>query len=1199
MKWTEQQRLAIESKGDNILLAAAAGSGKTAVLVQRIIELISNEKAGSELIDVNRLLVLTFTEAAASEMRGKISSAVNRALEENPENQYLRRQSLLIHSASISTIHSFCLNTLKSYIHFTDLPVDFTIVSETENNIMLKTAIDNVLERFYGKIDKDTAFKNLVLGYGGIKNDLALRDLIMALIKFSKSMPYPANWLNEAVRNYEYTAKTGKLSDNFLKLIRKITEEYIEETTEIYETIQKIISERLFEEHPYFTFFKEEWEELKSLFKRIKNADYENVWKCFQVFEFQKLKPGVKGAEGDVLEAQNLIKQYRAIARKSYKKIKECFHINEEDVIKRLCLTYPIVRTLKNIVLMVDRSYTKEKRRKSYLDFNDLEHETLKLLVGKDGKPTDVAYILREKYQEILIDEYQDTNYIQDAIFQAVSRENSNIFMVGDLKQSIYKFRNAVPALFLNKYESYAKEENKGKMIKLFKNFRSRMGVINAVNFIFEHIMSNKVGDLNYDENEFLIKGAQYPNLENEFKTELHMICRDGEIPEDYDGELETDKTELEAKMAASRIIDILNKKTEVFDKNTGEMRSVEYRDIVILMRNTGSTAPVFEKILSEYKIPVYTDVGRSYLGSVEVQTVLAFLQIIENPMQDIPLIAVMRSPMFGFSADELANIRIGMRKGNFYEAVKKSIESGNEKAKAFLEQLNILRDEAEYSGVSKLIWKIYYDFGYYEYSGSLTRGVERQANLRLLFERATEFEKTRIGSLFGFINFIDTMWNEGDDLTPAKVFGESENVVRIMSIHKSKGLEFPIVILADLSHRFNMTDVGQNIIWHENIGIGADYTDSENRVRYPSLSRVLISEHSKRDLVSEEMRLLYVAMTRAREKLIMISTFKESEKNWKEPLYNKNGKTLIAYVKNSLCLRDWIVSALMKHPKAAELREWCGINDSENRQKIDFELDVKIYKNAAEVLSPIDNKKEDCREEENIDNNLYDEMTEKLSYEYPHKILGDIPAKMSVSEAKRIQIDNGEYVPRLSGVDTSGLADITSFKGAERGTIIHFVMQMLDAKKVNNGEDVKKFVDELVCEGAITEQMAQVVDCVKIAEFFTGHLGNRIKKASRVEKEFSFYTETETDEIYHNGIRNKILLQGTIDCFFIENDGKIVLLDFKTDGVKTRSEAEKKAESYKIQMKYYMKGLGEILNKKVDECYLYFLNCGEAVQIF
>ncbi len=1194
MKWTQEQREAIEYRGENILLAAAAGSGKTAVLVQRIIELIQKGD-----VSVNELLVLTFTEAAAGEMKEKIKKAIASALRQDPENQHLQKQRLLIHSSSISTVHSFCLNTLKSNIHLTCLPVDFSIISETENKIMLKEALDEVLERFYSKIDVDSSFADLVIGHGGIKNDSTLREIVLGLHDFSRSMAYPAKWLNEAVMPYRQTAKQGEIAGDWWKSqLEKIVAEAKDEIFSAYELIDHEIENNLTYEHPYGAFFEDERENIRRTFDHMNLGEYSSVKAAIDSFEFERMKPGKRNAEEHIVRGQERIKALRESAKKNIAELKECFALPEEAVIERIALNYPVLRTLKNIVLMLDRCYTRKKRAKSFLDFNDLEHEALNLLVTKKGETTEVGENLKKKYKYILVDEYQDTNNIQDLIFRTVARDDSNIFMVGDLKQSIYKFRNAVPKLFSDKYDLYDCEENSGHLIRLFKNFRSRQSVVDTVNFVFRCVMSRTVGDIDYTEEEYLVRGAEYPELEDKgiYDTEFHMICQEAESEDDaYEKEV-FDKTELEAKVAAMRICDIIKEGMPVFDKDLGAVRPAKYRDIVVLMRNTKKTAPVFEKVFEESGIPVYTEVGRSYLGALEVQTVLAFLQIIDNPRQDIPLIATLRSPMWRFDAETLANIRGQKRDGCFFEALVFAAENGNDLAAEFVAELEAFRQMAEWAGIDKLIHSIYYDYGYYAYVGSLDHGRERQANLRLLMERAAEFESTKMSGLFGFMNYIDTLREEGGDMTPAKAFGDSEDVVQIMSIHKSKGLEFPVVILADTAHKFNITDASKSIIWDEQGGIGAEYADTHLRVRYSSLPKTLVGYQLKQDMVSEEMRLLYVALTRAREKLIITSTFKLGEKVWKSPVWDAQFHAAHGYIRGASSYREWLAAAFMSHPDGGILREYCDIPDTVANRDTDFGIKVYLHENPYEITEVLAEQKQ----AENMDfekgQDAAEEVQKRLEFEYPDKELGEMPIKLSVSEVKRMQTDDGEFVPLLEELKTSDMIGLGEVRGAERGTVVHFVMQMADPRKINTADDVEVLVERLVEEKIISRSQGDAVDCKKVADFFVGSMGQRLKAAVRRENEFSFYTQASADEIYGNGSSTTILLQGTMDCFFVESDGNVVLLDFKTDRVSREGATLVAKKRYATQMKYYKKALGEILERSVDECYLYFLECGELV---
>ncbi len=1193
MNWTNEQRQAIEYSGENILLAAAAGSGKTAVLVQRIIELICHEK---DPININELLVLTFTDAAAREMREKISNAIEKALSENPENKHLQNQRLLMHSASISTIHSFCLMLIKNNIHMTDLPVNFSLVSEIENKMLIDTALDSVLERFYGNIDHDKSIRDLVMGYGGIKNDSALRETVLSLLSFSKSMASPSKWLNSTVREFLLVKKSNSLLGTvWQKWLTEKAEQLKCETIKLYQDIL-FECQSLEEGHSYIQFFDIEKASIARTFSHMDTRDYSSVRDGVAVFEFQRLPQGMRNPDEKTLALQNKIKALRQMAKDNMSDLWSLYRIPEEEMIKRIAETYPIIRTLKNIVLICDRNHTKLKREKNFLDFSDLEHEALELLVGKNGERTMTAKALREKYHEILIDEYQDTNHIQDAIFGALSRENRNIFMVGDLKQSIYTFRNAVPKLFADKYQRYEQSAGDGHLIRLFKNFRSRKAVVDVANFTFSTVMGLEVGDVDYTEEEYLIQGAEYPIGTDtvDFVPEFHFACTNGELAE---GEEHLSKSEIEARIAAKRIREMIDSGFKVFDKQKKEMRPIKYSDVVVLMRNTKSAAPVFESVFEESGIPTYTEVGRSYLDAKEVQTVLSFLQIIDNPRQDIPLIAVMRSPMWGFSPEDLAKIRSKMKKGCFFDAVIHCASLGDEKTVDFLNELNILRKKSEHSGIEQLIWHIYYEYGYYAYAGAQSRGRERQANLKLLFQRAAEFEHTGLSGLFSFMAYIESLKSQGLDLAPSKILGDGDNVVKIMTIHKSKGLEFPVVILSDTARNFNIRDLSDNIIWNSEIGIGLDYVDTKLRVRYPSIPREIVAAKSKGELLSEEMRLLYVALTRAREKLIVTCTFKETKQGPTLPLYKESGQAKPCYIRSKMCFGDWILAAVLMHPDAKNLREYFGFEGMIDAKSQGFDIMTKLYKSQSEISVPTREKDMPIAFSEADSKDFDAQIKEKLEYTYPNEFLGKYPIKLSVSEAKCIKAEDEDYTPVISELRLAKIQPLERVTGAERGTVVHFLMQMAKPKEINSCEDVMALVKKMEAEQIITPSQAEAVDAQKIFEFFASPIGERLKNAVRVEKEFGFYTKVPLSEVYKTEQKGEILIQGMMDCFFSETDGTVVLLDFKTDRAKTKEDAERIAKRYTTQMKYYKKALAEILAKDVDECYLYFLDCGQLVK--
>ncbi len=1196
MEWTTQQQEAIEYRNNNVLLAAAAGSGKTAVLVQRVIELIEKDK-----ISVNELLVLTFTDAAAGEMREKIKKAISDALRNNPADEHMQRQKLLIHSSSISTVHSFCMNTLKSNIYLTGLPVDFSIVSETEASIMLREALDRVLEMFYERIDRDSSFAQLVMGYGGIKNDSALREMVLSLHNFSRSMADPARWLNGTVREYKAVAETGEFSNElWMSRQKAFVEKTKAEVQLIYDKIRQEIEENMPEAHPYVAFFADEAASLQRVFEHMNPEDYSSVKSEIDSFAFKNLARGLTTDDNEIIEARERIKSLRSLAKSSIEKLQECFVAEPEDMAQRIAKTYPMLRTLKNIVLMLDRCYTRKKRSKNFLDFNDLEHETLKLLSTKSGEGSETAEKLRGKFKAILVDEYQDTNNIQDAIFRLISGDNKNIFMVGDMKQSIYKFRNAVPRLFSDKYELYGRDDKEGHLIQLFKNFRSRTSVVDTVNFLFERIMSPDVGDISYTTDEYLDFGAKYYPKEGEkgdCNAEFHFICRD---VTDADGEIleSFDRNTIEAEFAVKRIQQLVESGFKVFDKEKNDLRNVRYSDIVILVRNPRSATPTIEKVFDEHGIPLYTEVGKGYLDAPEIQIALAFLQVVDNPYQDIPLIAILRTPVWDFTPEELAEIRMGKKKGYFLDALEFAAENGNQKAAEFLEKLEKWRGMAGYESVDALLCEFYYECGYYAYLGSLKHGAEKQANLRLLLEHASDFEKTKLSGLFSFVNYIETIRAEGGDMVPAKTFGEGEDVVRVMSIHKSKGLEFPVVFLMDTAHKFNFKDASQAVIWDEKAGIGAVYADADARIRYSTLPQKFVGMSIKDDQMSEEMRLLYVALTRAREKLIICSTFKVGEKTWKNPLWDEQSRVAVSYVSRASSYREWLVSAFLLHPDAKVLRELCDTPESEALTDVDFNMDFYVYNRPDEVVSEVMASGGTTVVEENDEEKLLEEVKARFNFVYPNEELERLPVKLSVSEVKRMQSEEADFVPLIEPLNDGKQAELGVVSGAERGTVVHFVMQMLKPETVNSTEDIEREILRMKNERILSDAQAASVDCDKIADFFNSDLGKRLKSARRRETEFSFYTEVPADEVLGNESKQKILIQGTVDCFFVEEDGRTVLLDYKTDRVKTEAAARNAARKYKVQMKYYKKALKDILGQDVDECYLYFMECGAFVDM-
>lgn len=1174
MEWTIEQKRAIKYSGGNVLLSAAAGSGKTAVLVERVIDRLTDPE---NPVSIDSVLALTFTDAAASDMQRKISDALTKALSENPKSEHLKRQRLLLAQAHISTVHSFCMELLKDNIQLCDIPADFSIIDEIENGILLNRAVDEVLNRYYAKIDTLHGFASLTLGYGGTKSDNSLRGTIIKLYKFVKSMPDPSKWLCGAVDMY-------KSSSVWEEKLCEMAKKQIESAKSNYDCILSLIKNNLSSDHPYVQRITEEEYPAFDLIPNEMHLEEIPAHITRLLAALGKNLPAARGVSEDERKTGEQIKSLRKSAKDGLKAfLSDNMPVSVEEMRVRLEKSYPVVKTLKNIVLAVSRKHKKLKRSGNYLDFNDLEHETLALLSDGHGNPSEIALKLRDKFSEILIDEYQDTSNLQEAIFNMLSPGN-NKFMVGDMKQSIYGFRNASPRLFLEKYSQYDPINGEdGTLLRLSRNFRSRQNIVDTVNYIFSKIMSREVGDVTYNADEMLFCGAEYPPA-RERDDETEIIIAD---VNDGRGVSRT----VEAGIVAARIKKLVCEDGMlVFDRDLQKMRPIEYRDIALLMRGK-KRAGEYADAMSALGIPVYTEAGNSFLNTVEVQTVLSFLQIIDNPYQDIPLLAVLRSPMFGFTADELSHIRAPHRSGNFYTALKAASEGGNARAADFIEKLTRLRELSEDTSVDTLIWYILNDFGYYFAAGAMENGSLKQSNLRLLQSHAADFERTRLCGLFNFMNYLETLKTSGADLTPAKEL--ENNAVQIMTFHKSKGLEFPVVILADTFAKFNF-DSSASIVWHEEYGIGLDYVDTDRRIRYPSMPKLVVGAQIKREALSEEMRLLYVAMTRAKEKLIIFCG--HGGRNKKLSLAVKADDALTeSYVKSCMCCRDWILPAVLddvgdfdekteagKAPKAAD----------------GFASSVYVIQNA-DISNPFSSEVYEDRTDKAVCEFDRVKLEERLAYVYPHTELGKIPAKMSVSEIKRSQMaDDDVYVPKLSDIEDITLKRPSAEEGRERGTVTHFVMQHLDINASDTPELVSRQIEKMIDEGMLTREQAQAVDAEAAARFFGSEIGKRLKAADEVRREFKFYIELPAAELYPDAASGggTILLQGVVDCFFTEGDG-IVILDYKTDNV-SGERVYRRAEHYRVQLDYYARGLTQILGKPVTGKYLYFLNCDETVEI-
>ena len=1187
MNWTKEQEDAIYKKDSNILVAAAAGSGKTAVLVERIIQKILKDN-----VDINKLLVVTFTNAAASEMRERVLEAIYKKIEEEPENEHLQKQLVLLGKSNICTIHSFCLDVIRNNFFEIDLSSNFRIGAEEEIELLRQEVLEDLFEKLYEEENED--FAKLVDTYTGYRGDEPLKEIVLKIYKYIQSTPFPADWLEENVKKFKTDSQNMDFSETDWGkiLLKEIEDEVIDSINNL--KVYRNKTEAFFEMEKFTRVLNEDIEKLKA-FQNCIETSWDDTYDYFYNLSFSRWptdKNVVISLKDEAKEARDIVK------KKLTDTVKKILLYKSNEAFDDIFQMYEILNVLKNVILKFSEEYQAKKKERNLIDFNDIEHYALKILVKKDANgnyiPTEVAKKYRDKFVEIAIDEYQDSNQVQEYILSTISNGN-NIFMVGDVKQSIYKFRQACPEIFLEKYNTYSLTGNdKGLKIQLFKNFRSKANVLDFTNSIFENIMSEELGDINYTQEEFLNLGADFEEKENGVgKAELHIIDLAEDENEDEEGfeDERIEKQELEAKFVAKKIEELINKKVLIKDKKTG-YREIKYKDIVILLRSTAHIATIFEKELLKRNIPVFTDSTSEYLDTIEIQTIINLLKILDNPIDDISLVSVMRSQIGNFTDNDLVEIRLVNRENNFYktllEAKEKTQGNLREKLEKFLNQLDDWRIKSEYLSLAELIWKIYTDTGFYNYVGLMPNGSLRQANLKMLFERAKEYEKTSFKGLFNFIRFIEKIKLGNGDMSAAKIIGENEDVVRIMSIHKSKGLEFPVVFLANTSKKVNLQDLTDNILLHQTIGIGAEYINYERRIRYSTAAKQAIKIATKKETLSEEMRVLYVALTRAKEKLIITGTCKNAKKSIDKKMdllkiYNSDKNNINPIlVKKFTSFLDWI--ELVAYNK--------------NLKNL---IDIKIN-NKNEILTEVIENINESREFDFNKKINLEEIKEKLNYEYSNIVSTILPTKSTVSKIKEMSNNNEIDFDSMQNKEI-GLANIVpkfldndeKISNSEKGTLMHLMLQKINLKENYNYAKLEKLKQELIAKKIITQTQGDAININKLLQFLNTAFANRIKNAKEIQKEKMFCTKILAKEIFEQAKNETILVQGIIDLFFIDEKDRLILVDYKTDYVENGRE-DFLVKKYKKQLEIYKKALEEALEKNVDEVYIYSLYLNKEI---
>lgn len=1188
MTWTESQKKVIDRRERNILVSAAAGSGKTAVLVERIIQKITQDK-----VDIDKLLIVTFTNAAAAEMRERIRDAIEKKLEEEPEDTHLQRQFTLVHNAQITTIDSFCLYVIRNYFYKIDLEPNFRVADEGELSLLRSDVLGKLLEAHYAAGEE--VFLSFVAGYGSAKSDQAIQDMILKMYAYAQSYPWPDEWLVSCGQAYDLKEEADMEQADWMK---QFLDSLVTAVSDCGSQMREALNVCEEPDGPYMYA-----DALKEDIRRLDAIRESGSYARFgeEINAYAKAFPKLAAArkfEGSV-EKKELVQNIRNAMKKEIKDMRDKFFFKEpEEIFLDMKKTAPAVKMLVALTEEFASCFAAEKKRKNLVDFSDMEHFALKILVDQTTKePTETADEFAALFDEIMIDEYQDSNYVQETLLRAVSKERfgqNNLFMVGDVKQSIYRFRLARPELFMEKFDTYAAGTPGCERIDLQKNFRSRDEVLSGVNDIFYKIMCRDLGNVVYDENAALYPGADYPEDMDPAMFAMEVLVAD------ESGAEEMERVELEARMIASRIHEMRKEGQTVTDKESGELRPMEYRDIVILLRSVSGMADTFVKVLLEEGIPAFTTSRTGYFSTVEIQTVLNMLRVIDNPMQDIPLAAVLYSPVGGFSGEDLAKIRAVSGEKTFYESIltydtmpeEETDQKLRERLRGFLAKLETFRKRVPYTPVHELITELLEETGYLSYITALPAGEQKCANVQMLIEQAIHYEDTSYKGLFHFVRYIEKLRKYDVDYGEADIINENENAVRIMSIHKSKGLEFPVVFAAGMGKTFNTQDTRSRLILHPELGIGLDCMDTVRRTKTPTLLKRTLARQTEEENLGEELRVLYVALTRAKEKLILCGCLKDVEKKFGEYRQNADTEHPVSFLARSSahCYFDWVLPALYSYSEKYEIRVF-------------GETDARAG-HLQEVVRAMLTKEQVKRAVKTADKELLEKIEERLAFSYPFEAEKDIKTKVSVSEIKhqRMQFEPEEMETVQWYAEEETEEIIPDFiekrdrvnRGALRGSAMHLVMQCLpfagspsDGNKKQMYAWIAEELEKLKKAGRLDETMYELVRIPMIVDFFASALGKRMVQADQREelrKEKAFVLGIPAGEIWDCDSRELVLVQGIVDAFFYE-DGDIILMDYKTDSVE---KPEQLIQRYQAQLDLYARALEEATGKRVREKIIY-----------
>ena len=1144
---TSAQRSAIEESGRAVLVSAAAGSGKTRVLTERLLRRIDSDA------DIDSFLVITFTKAAAAELKGRILDEISERLAVDPDNRRLRRQSALCAKAQIGTIDSFCQSFLREHCHAAQLSPEFRVIEEDRAEAIKQRVIQRVLDACYEAPDENFRLLSDTVGAG--RDDKRLADTVLELHRKTQSHARPELWLRQQLEALEPAETDAGRTVWGAQMLEGMRDDALYWAQRMDEMCALAANDAVVTAK-YGPGFAETALSLHD-FARACSLGWDRARQALPI-SFPRLGTITNPPDPELKE---YTKAVRELCKKSCAKYDKLLSASSEKLIADMHKTAPAMRALIELTLRFDRAYAAEKRRRAEVDFADLEHLTAQLLTNEDGSPTELARETSRRFCEIMVDEYQDVNRVQDDIFRALSKNGENLFMVGDVKQSIYRFRLADPLIFTEKYEKYAflsdAAENEPVKIMLQENFRSRREVIDGINVVFSACMSKKLGEIDYDENALLRCGGVYDD--SGCAPELILI----DVKSDEEDL--RDKTEKEAAVVADKILKLMASGMTVSGRALG------YGDIALLMRSANSVGETYRRELILRGIPVAAGQGGSFFAATEITSLMSLLAILDNPHQDVALIAVLRSSVFGFTADELTGIRLCDREGDFYTALKKAAET-NEKCAVFLETLNKLRSRSTDAPVDELLTFIYNELDLTAKCAAMQDAPQRLANLRIMLELSGRFAAGGFRGLHRFCRWLRQLAGRGGDMGAAG----ADDAVRIMTIHKSKGLEFPVVFLCDTSRRFNDADLKQTVLIHPELGLGAKVYDASRRLEYPGLARNAIKQRLRREMLSEEMRLLYVALTRARERLFVTAAVKDPEKKMQSMMLQCTSPMSPEVLIGAQSMADWMIYAQL-----------CSGGDT-------FKLSLV---SAAEAAAAQDDETE--LPHAAPDAALVERLRRSLAFSYPHEAAAHLPSKVTATELKHLELGDGEaasIAPKSqSRFRTPRLGDDRPLTPTQRGSAAHTLLQHIDYAKTGSETALREELSRLTEQKFLTPRQAESVDLGCILRLFASPIGRRIMNANRLWREFKFSLLCPAEKLFPGGEGESVLLQGVIDCM-IEENGEITIIDYKTDRVRG-DETLERARSYAKQLEAYAYAAQRMTGRPVRECVLYFLYSGEIVR--